>query len=71
MSKQFIKLKEVIKKTALSRSTIYLMMNKGDFPNQYQISARSVVWIEEEVDQWIDNKIILRNAANSSSFIKK
>jgi prophage regulatory protein len=49
--------KEVVRRTALSASQIYRLMNDGEFPRQVQLSARSVAWIESEVEAWIDDRI--------------
>lgn len=58
--------KQVEARTGLSRSTIYAKVRKSDkrptefdptFPKPVQIGARSVGWIESEVDAWIDAQI--------------
>ena len=52
-----IKLKKVIEKTTLGRSTIYEFMAKGTFPKQVSLGAKSVAWLESEVDDWIEEKV--------------
>ena len=54
---RLIKLKEVIEKTSLGRSTIYEFMTKGTFPKQVSLGAKSVAWLESEVDDWIEEKV--------------
>ena len=54
---RLIKLKEVIEKTSLGRSTIYEFMAKGTFPKQVPLGAKSVAWLESEVDDWIEDKV--------------
>ncbi len=54
---RLIKLKEVIQKTSLGRSTIYEFMTKGTFPKQVSLGAKSVAWLESEVDDWIMDRI--------------
>jgi len=54
---RLIKLKEVIEKTSLGRSTIYEFMTKGRFPKQVSLGAKSVAWLESEVDDWIMDRI--------------
>ena len=56
-SMRLIKLKEVIEKTSLGRSTIYEFMTKGTFPKQVSLGAKSVAWVESEVDDWIMERI--------------
>ncbi len=57
MQKSIIKLPEVIKRTSLSRSSIYLKISKGEFPKQISLSERSIGFIEDEVNGWIDERI--------------
>jgi len=54
---RLIKLKEVIEKTSLGRSTIYEFMTKGTFPKQVSLGAKSVAWLESEVDDWIMERL--------------
>ena len=37
----------------LARSTIYVRVADGSFPQPIRLGARTVGWIESEVDQWI------------------
>lgn len=58
MRKQrLIKLKEVMHITALSRSSIYKKMSEGTFPKSISLGERAVAWDEEEVFEWIEDKI--------------
>lgn len=43
---RLIKLKEVIEKTSLGRSTIYEFIAEGKFPNQESLVAKSVARIK-------------------------
>jgi prophage regulatory protein len=57
MDDRFLRLKEVIHITGLSRSTIYAEISKGNFPKQIQLTgSRSVGWLESEIAQWVDSK---------------
>jgi prophage regulatory protein len=51
---RFLKLKEVMAKTALSRSNIYRKMNDGCFPKSINLGDRAVAWLESEVDEWME-----------------
>lgn len=57
MSNKIIRLPEVIQETGLSRSTIYLRMSKGDFPQSISLGERAVGWLQEDVNQWLEEKI--------------
>ena len=52
-----IRLKQVKQRTGLSRSSIYLAMNRGNFPRKIALGARSVGWIEEEIDCFLRTRI--------------
>lgn len=56
-SMRFLKLKEVIEKTALSRSAIYRKMSEDAFPKSVNLGDRAVAWIESEVDEWMESII--------------
>jgi prophage regulatory protein len=60
MPNQILRLSEVCKRTGLSRSTIYenLKNDPCSFPQPIRLGKRAVGWIEKEVDEWIDNKVI-------------
>lgn len=58
---RFIKLPEVKSKTGTSKSNIYALAQKGEFPKPVKLSERSSAWIESEVDQWIEDRIAQRD----------
>ena len=57
MEHQIIRLKDVIALTGRSRSTIYLRMVQGKFPQQISLGSRAVGWINSEVIEWIEQRI--------------
>lgn len=52
-----IRLPEVMHKTGLSRSSIYKMIEDKQFPRQIRLGARSVGWVNSEVDDWLLQRI--------------
>lgn len=48
-----LKLPEVIRRTGLSRSTIYQRMNEGKFPQQVKLGVRAAAWLESEVSEYV------------------
>jgi len=52
-----IRLRTVKDRTGLSRSSIYALISKGQFPPQVPLGERAVGWVEEEVSEWIDARI--------------
>lgn len=39
--------------TGLSRSAIYDLMTKGQFPRQVKLTARAVAWRESDIAEWL------------------
>ncbi len=60
---RFIKLPQVISITGLSRSSIYLAISEGRFPQQVPLGARSVVWLESEVQEFMQNCVANRKGS--------
>lgn len=58
---RLIKLPEVLKKTSLSRSSIYSLVNKKSFPKPVTLIGRACAWVEAEVDEWIEERIAMRD----------
>lgn len=52
-----IRLPQTIKKTGLSRSTIYALVKSGNFPKQIHLSVRTMGFLEHEVDAWIADRV--------------
>ena len=47
-----LKLPAVMRETALSRSSIYAMVNAGRFPSPVRIGVRGVAWRSEDIEAW-------------------
>lgn len=60
--RRLIKLPEVKHRTGLSRSGIYDKIAKKTFPAPVPTGERSVAWVEDEVQAWIDDQINRRIA---------
>ena len=54
---RIIRMADVQARTGLSRSTIYVRVADGSFPQPIRLGARAVGWIESEVDAWIREQI--------------
>ena len=57
MQHTILRLPQVIKQTGLSRSSIYLRMTNKQFPESVSLGGRAVGWLQNEVDEWIIEKI--------------
>ena len=54
---RILRIKQVIDKTGLSRSTIYALIARGDFVKSIAIGVRAIGFVEEEVDTWIKQRV--------------
>lgn len=52
-----IKLPAVKQRSTLSTSEIYRRIAAGTFPKQIRLGAKSVAWLESDIDQWIAEQV--------------
>ena len=52
-----LRLPAVQQRTGLSRSTIYLRISEGSFPKPISLGGRAVGWIDEEINEWLNQQI--------------
>ncbi|MBC9031839.1 AlpA family transcriptional regulator [Sphingomonas sp. JC676] len=52
---RILRIKTVLERTGLSRSTMYRKMQNGTFPKNVQISERCAGWRESAVSAWLHN----------------
>lgn len=57
---RIIRLKTVLVRTGLSRSTIYRKITEGTFPPQIRISINGAGWQESDINRWIENPVSWR-----------
>ena len=63
---RIIRLREVMATTGLARSTVYKYISEGAFPKPVSLGERCVGWVEEEVHDWVMEKIEERVVVNPS-----
>ncbi|WP_242139632.1 AlpA family phage regulatory protein [Sphingomonas sp. TREG-RG-20F-R18-01] len=54
---RMIRIKSVLARTGLSRSTMYRKMQNGTFPSSIKISERCAGWRESAINEWLRNPI--------------
>ena len=54
---RLIRLPEVMHKTGYKKAWIYRLISENKFPKPIKLGARSVAFIEIEVDDWISDTI--------------
>jgi prophage regulatory protein len=55
---------EVLRAIGLQRAALYELMRAGRFPKPVRITARSVGWIESEVQEWLAERVRARGATH-------
>ena len=53
---RILRIKDVIKITAMSNSTIYELIKSNDFPRPKRIGKRAVGWLENDIQNWVDSR---------------
>ena len=54
---KIIRLKTVLDRTGLSRSTVYRKIAEGTFPSQVRISVHGAGWRESAINRWIEDPV--------------
>ncbi|MBL6985369.1 MAG: AlpA family transcriptional regulator [Candidatus Thioglobus sp.] len=67
MATTILRLPTVKQRTGLSRSTIYLRISEGRFPTPVSLGGRAVGWVEEEVNDWLNQQIEASRPAHADS----
>lgn len=57
---RIIRIRTVLQRTGLSRSTLYRKMSDGTFPRQVRISEHCSGWRESAINRWIDDPVAWR-----------
>ncbi len=53
---RIIRAREVLDTTGLSRTTLWRLENKGDFPRRVSLGGNAVGWKLSEVQTWVRNR---------------
>ena len=53
---KLLRIKQVCDQTGLSRSTLYELMGRGDFPRSVLLTAHSVGWRSTDVSAWLESR---------------
>jgi prophage regulatory protein len=52
---RFLRLPEVLRRSGLTRSTLYRKIDEGTFPRQVTIGLRCIGWRESELSRWAES----------------
>jgi Predicted transcriptional regulator len=68
---KIVRMRTVLSRTGLSRSTIYRKIAEGTFPAQMKISTNSSGWYESDINRWIANPSSWRATINNGKGTKR
>lgn len=54
---RFLRIKEVVGRTGLSRATVYRKIEAGTFPGQVRIADRCCGWRESAIMEWMRDPV--------------
>ena len=64
---KILRCKDVTVKTGLPRTTIYEMIKEKLFPAPIQLGPRTTGWVEDEIDDWLLEKVKERDTVACSA----
>jgi prophage regulatory protein len=59
----YLRIKHVLERVSLSRSTLYNLIAQGAFPRPVPLSARAVCWLDQDIDTWMLERLAARDRA--------
>jgi len=57
---RILRIRTVLQRTGLTRSTLYRKISDGSFPRQVQISVHGAGWRESAINHWIADPVTYR-----------
>jgi prophage regulatory protein len=60
--KRVLRLREVCARYGLGRSTVYRMMERGDFPQPIRLGPNAVGWRIEDLEEWLSSRPVAGEA---------
>ncbi len=57
MTSVILRLPDVKHRTGLSRSSIYLRVSQNAFPKPISLGGQAVGWVENEIEDWLSQRI--------------
>ena len=55
-NRPFLTIKEVSNLLGISTSTINRLITNGDFPNKIKLSPRRIVFMKNDIENWINTR---------------
>lgn len=61
MSNRILRIEAVCEKVGIPQSGVYRLMREGKFPQSIALSTRRSGFLESEIDDWIEARLVERN----------
>jgi len=69
--KKLVRAKDITSRLSIGKSTLYRYLKNGDFPKPYaKLSKCCTVWLESDIDQYIDDKALQQTEDRISLEVK-
>ena len=68
---KILRMRTVLLRTGLSRSTIYRKMKDGTFPIQLQLSEHCCGWRESAINRWIADPVSYTEQAPAAAVVTR
>ena len=53
---EILKISDVVRATRLSRSSIYLLLRKNDFPQPRKLGKKIIFWTATDIQTWLESR---------------
>lgn len=63
---KILRIADVEIRTGIKRSTIYLKIARREFPKQVSLGPRAKGWLAEEIDEWIDGRVLASRGSETA-----
>jgi prophage regulatory protein len=70
VAERFISVKEAVKKVCLSKTALYDRMRTGRFPALVSLGPKKVVFLESEIEAWIQAQILDRRNSDDTRRVR-
>ena len=67
MQDRLLRRRQVEEITGMSRSTIYKMMQNGEFPRPVRIGPAAVRWRASDITAWVESRPVARGEFDTPS----
>lgn len=53
---RYLRIREVVHVTGLSRTVVYDLVKRGEFPAQKRLSPGAVGWLSTDIEAWMQSR---------------